>query len=78
MGSTNVDVEQKVLADSSATSEENVDSNISNSPEKEPELTFDTGLQTWLQVLGSFFLFFNSWLVHVLQYKDPTIANDLK
>ncbi|EAW08219.1 MCT family MFS transporter [Aspergillus clavatus NRRL 1] len=28
-------------------------------PLEEP--TFDTGLVTWLQVLGSFFLFFNSW-----------------
>ncbi|KAL4788725.1 putative MFS monocarboxylate transporter [Aspergillus varians] len=28
-------------------------------PEDEP--TFDTGLTPWLQVLGSFFLFFNSW-----------------
>ncbi|KAL4881342.1 major facilitator superfamily domain-containing protein [Aspergillus karnatakaensis] len=27
----------------------------------EPEPTFDTGLTPWLQVLGSFFLFFNSW-----------------
>jgi len=25
------------------------------------EPTFDTGLLAWLQVLGSFFLFFNSW-----------------
>lgn len=28
--------------------------------EKE-ELTYDEGLVPWLQVLGSFFLFFNSW-----------------
>jgi hypothetical protein len=61
MSSTNPDIEQKVLADSSATPEGNADSNISNSLEKEPEVTFDTGLQAWLQVLGSFFLFFNSW-----------------
>jgi hypothetical protein len=25
------------------------------------EHDFDTGLQAWLQVLGAFFLFFNSW-----------------
>ncbi|KAL3481215.1 major facilitator superfamily domain-containing protein [Aspergillus californicus] len=29
--------------------------------EKQQEPTFDTGLTAWLQVLGSFFLFFNSW-----------------
>lgn len=27
------------------------------------EHTFDTGFTAWLQVLGSFFLFFNSWYV---------------
>lgn len=58
MGSTNLDIEQKV-ADSPAT-QENAN-NISQSPGKESELTFDTGLHTWLQALGSFFLFFNSW-----------------
>jgi hypothetical protein len=57
MGSTNLDIEQKVLADSPT--QENV--NISQSPDKESELIFDTGLHTWLQALGSFFLFFNSW-----------------
>jgi hypothetical protein len=30
---------------------------------KAPEPTFDTGLTAWLQVFGSFFLFFNSWCV---------------
>lgn len=29
--------------------------------EKDAEPTFDTGYVAWLQVLGSFFLFFNSW-----------------
>lgn len=33
--------------------------------EKDPEPTFDTGFVAWLQVLGSFFLFFNSWYVFV-------------
>ena len=63
MESTNLDIEQKVLADPSSTCDENVNSNISHSPEEEPgpQLTFDTGLHTWLQALGSFFLFFNSW-----------------
>lgn len=34
-----------------------------NAEEKGPadELPPDGGLQAWLQVLGSFFLFFNSW-----------------
>lgn len=27
------------------------------------EITYDEGLVPWLQVLGSFFLFFNSWYV---------------
>ncbi|OJJ57095.1 hypothetical protein ASPSYDRAFT_155461 [Aspergillus sydowii CBS 593.65] len=31
------------------------------SAEEKPEPTFDTGLTAWLQVVGSFFLFFNSW-----------------
>jgi hypothetical protein len=26
-----------------------------------PESQFDTGFMAWLQVAGSFFLFFNSW-----------------
>ena len=59
MGSTNLDIEQKVLADS-PTTQENAN-NMSQPPDKESELTFDTGLHTWLQALGSFFLFFNSW-----------------
>ena len=69
MESTNSDIEQKVLADPSATCDENVNSNISHSPEEELELTFDTGLNTWLQALGSFFLFFNSWY----EYIGPSI-----
>lgn len=69
MGSTNLEVEQRVLAeavtDSPATKdEENAAQPVSESPgEKESEPTFDTGLFSWLQVLGSFFLFFNSWYV---------------
>lgn len=27
----------------------------------EDEMTFDTGLKAWLQVVGAFFIFFNSW-----------------
>lgn len=69
MGSTNVDVEQKVLAEPVAESpvargEENGNLPVAETlEEKEPEVTFDTGLFSWLQVLGSFFLFFNSWYV---------------
>ncbi|CAG8077375.1 unnamed protein product [Penicillium salamii] len=61
MGSTNVDVE-KVLVDEPIQNEANYQSNPSDPvAEKEPEPEFDTGLRTWLQVVGSFFLFFNSW-----------------
>ncbi|KAJ5084848.1 hypothetical protein NUU61_009427 [Penicillium alfredii] len=60
MGSTNLDVEQKVLADTPA-QDHNASANASEVPEKESEITFDTGVMSWLQVLGSFFLFFNSW-----------------
>jgi hypothetical protein len=28
---------------------------------------FDTGLQAWLQVLGAFFLWFNTWYVRNIQ-----------
>lgn len=67
MGSTNQEVEQKILAEPIADSpvaknEENA--KVSDSPgDKESEPTFDQGLFSWLQVLGSFFLFFNSWYV---------------
>ncbi|CAG8206627.1 unnamed protein product [Penicillium salamii] len=61
MGSTNADVE-KVLVDEPIQNEANYQSNPSDPvAEKEPEPEFDTGLRTWLQVVGSFFLFFNSW-----------------
>lgn len=74
MGSTNLEVEQKVLAEPIADhpiakDEENANSSASDSPaDKETEPTFDTGLFSWLQVLGSFFLFFNSWYVLRLNY----------
>lgn len=70
MDSTNREVEQKVLggpvADPPngpvAKDEENATPSASDSPaDKESELTFDTGFFSWLQVVGSFFLFFNSW-----------------
>ncbi|KAJ5179189.1 hypothetical protein N7492_002399 [Penicillium capsulatum] len=65
MGSTNLDVEQKVFADTSAAQDaEHANASVeapAASPDKDPELIFDTGLLSWLQVLGSFFCFFNSW-----------------
>lgn len=67
MGSTNLEVEQTAHSNIAAKDEENVTANATTSPdlppEKNPEVTFDTGVQAWLQVLGSFFLFFNSWYV---------------
>ncbi|KAJ6101936.1 hypothetical protein N7486_004363 [Penicillium sp. IBT 16267x] len=68
MGSTNLQVEQKVLADIPvAADEENMNGSTTESPAETPaekpidEFKFDHGLVSWLQVLGSFFLFFNSW-----------------
>ncbi|KAJ5308702.1 hypothetical protein N7508_004081 [Penicillium antarcticum] len=66
MGSTNLDLEQKAFTEPSAAQHDNfvTSPNASDSvAEKEPESEFvyDTGLKQWLQVLGSFFLFFNSW-----------------
>lgn len=64
MGSRNLEIEQKVLADTSIINdEENQNSSGINSPVEKAleEVTFDTGFFSWLQVLGSFFLFFNSW-----------------
>lgn len=64
MGSSNLEIKQKVLADTSIIiDEENQKSSGINSPVEKAleEVTFDTGFFSWLQVLGSFFLFFNSW-----------------
>ncbi|KAJ6119263.1 hypothetical protein N7523_003543 [Penicillium sp. IBT 18751x] len=63
MGSTIVEVEQKVHVEPISHPPIAQDEEKANdSPvEKEDEPTFDTGLFSWLQVLGSFFLFFNSW-----------------
>ncbi|KNG83963.1 MFS monocarboxylate transporter [Aspergillus nomiae NRRL 13137] len=65
---TDADIEAKVIVDPGASNnlhngnEQRSDLSDSSSGEKaEEEPTFDTGLNTWLQVLGSFFLFFNSW-----------------
>lgn len=63
---TNADVEEKVVADALAANnydEKNQPSSTSPSRDDETpeEPTYDTGTLAWLQVLGSFFLFFNSW-----------------
>ncbi|KAB8233642.1 hypothetical protein ETB97_006768 [Aspergillus alliaceus] len=64
----NADIEEKIIADPQAVdnlqndSEQSCDLSDSSSAEKpSEEPPFDTGLTTWLQVFGSFFLFFNSW-----------------
>ncbi|KAJ6000453.1 hypothetical protein N7481_000862 [Penicillium waksmanii] len=62
MGPTNSEVEQTANTHTVTKDEESVIANTTNlPPDKDPEVTFDTGFQSWLQVLGSFFLFFNSW-----------------
>ncbi|PLB45085.1 monocarboxylate transporter [Aspergillus steynii IBT 23096] len=59
----NADAEKTVV--DSLNDGSNGNDHTSNTPnpldEKPEEPTFDTGLTAWLQVLGSFFLFFNSW-----------------
>lgn len=66
MDPTNSEVEQTAnnLNHTVTKDEENDIANTTDlPPDKDPEVTFDTGLRSWLQVLGSFFLFFNSWYV---------------
>lgn len=66
---TDADIEEKIVVDPGAGnnlhngSEQTSDLSDSSSGGETEEPTFDTGLNTWLQVLGSFFLFFNSWYV---------------
>lgn len=62
----NVDVEESAAVSSLNNHEETQKKNAGSTdlpPAEKPEQTFDTGLVPWLQVLGSFFLFFNSWYV---------------
>jgi hypothetical protein len=77
MGSTNVEVEQKAQPEPiSHALIANDEEKANDSPtEKESEPTFDTGLISWLQVLGSFFLFFNSWYVGPLWFRYDENAN---
>jgi len=56
----NVDVEQSAAV----TSPDNIEKNeTSQQPYEKEEHVYDTGLLPWMQVLGSWFLFFNSWYV---------------
>jgi hypothetical protein len=68
MGSTNLETEQTtVLADVA-------NPTVSPRAEKEAEPSYDTGVTAWLQVVGSFFLFFNSWYVGPLPKKEKKIC----
>lgn len=60
--SSNLEVEKVPTETPVPRDGENTDSTASDAPISE-ETTFDIGLVSWLQVLGSFFLFFNSWYV---------------
>lgn len=56
--------EEEMVGDNTVRADNTGDENTTpNGPteEKEPEPSFDTGLMAWLQVVGSFFCFFNSW-----------------
>ena len=62
----NVDIEERAAVHSLNADEENdsKDAHITEAqPSEKPDLVYDTGLVPWLQVFGSFFLFFNSWYV---------------
>lgn len=63
---TSADVQDKAVVDSHPSNDYDDESQISsaNPPPEEKSLdepTYDTGLLAWSQVIGSFFLFFNSW-----------------
>ncbi|PYH82956.1 MFS monocarboxylate transporter [Aspergillus uvarum CBS 121591] len=60
---THADLKEKVSAESPSTTDQNGSQTVPVSPsdDKAPEPTFDTGLISWIQVIGSWFLFFNSW-----------------
>lgn len=68
------DVEiEKTLEDPTISKSEVISTTESDPPSSELQQSdyqngdqgFDTGLKPWLQVLGSFFLFFNSWYVYL-------------
>jgi hypothetical protein len=53
-------------SDSTTKAEEPLAPQVNNTGYNNAEHEFDTGFTAWLQVLGSFFLFFNSWYVYTL------------
>lgn len=53
-------------SDSTTKVEETFAPQANNTGYNNAEHEFDTGFTAWLQVLGSFFLFFNSWYVYPL------------
>ncbi|KAI9931613.1 hypothetical protein ASPWEDRAFT_389341 [Aspergillus wentii DTO 134E9] len=62
----NVDVEESAVANPLTNNHNDSEDTIPNeldrpTEEKPSDESYDTGLTAWLQVLGSFFLFFNSW-----------------
>lgn len=63
----NVDIEERAAVHSlNADNEENdsKDAHVTGAqPSEKQDFVYDTGLVPWLQVFGSFFLFFNSWCV---------------
>ena len=74
MESTDLNEDWKDLAEAPVIKDEeniNVAVEDSSTPKVE-EPTFDTGVLAWLQVVGSFFLFFNSWYeCHINGGKKP-------
>lgn len=62
---TNADYDEKAVAGSLAANNNGDVHELPTPSDEKPleEPTFDTGFKSWIQVLGSFFLFFNSWYV---------------
>ncbi|KAI3060563.1 hypothetical protein CBS147352_28 [Aspergillus niger] len=60
---TNADYDEKAVAGSLAANNNGDVHELPTPSDEKPleEPIFDTGFQSWIQVLGSFFLFFNSW-----------------
>lgn len=51
---------------SAASVEENTVAVLRNIGYDNAEQDFDTGIKAWLQVLGSFFFYFNSWYEYLI------------
>lgn len=52
-----------VLKVKMATADSSEEDQMAAFDEEQPEYRMDSGLQAWLQVLGSWILFANTWLV---------------